>query len=543
MLEAVDYWLTSPRYGAEEGAPAGEVADRCGRVAAWLSRMMGRGEETPDQALFAQAHRQAADLCEALDYMSGQGQELIDRHQLNRLVDQVAGAGGSLSDRFAEVLHVSAADSPAVFTGEWEEVIWWDFSMPVLPYGYPWTKAELAALDRNGVHPQTPDDRLNHLADTWLRPVLSAEKRLVLVLHYADEEHHPLWDQIKACSRGWVETDVEELLQKGGRFPGFDVESRPLDPRPLPRIKRWWQLGDGTLLGPRKQESFTSLDAFIKSPYQWVLRYKAYLKAGTLAELPSGSLLKGSLAHRLFEDFFSVHKKWKQLKEPQIIDWMDDRLPVLLEEEGALLLQPGRAVERAAFEETARHALITLISRLKAAKATDVAVETHQSAPFLSGRLDGYIDMVLTSADGSEKVLDMKWSNARYRSEELKNNSQLQLATYAYLRKKIAGAADFPPQAYFIIEGAQLLTQDENSFPGSLVCAAEGGESTAGLWRRFEATWHWRRRQMDGGLVEVTVTGTEPDAGSVPPEDGMHIDGVNDKFSEFGVLTGWGRGE
>jgi hypothetical protein len=541
LLEAIDYWLTSPRYDPEEGAPVAEVAGRCGRITAWLSRMMGVSDERPEQALFAQAHHQAADLCEALDYMGGQGQELIDRHQLNRLVDQVAGAGGSLSDRFSEVLHVPAVDSPAVFAGDWEEVIWWDFSMPDLPHDNPWTKTELAALERNSVHLQTPDDRLNHLADTWLRPVVSAKKRLILVLHYSDEEHHPLWDQIKACSRGWIEMDVEERLQKGGRFPGFDIESQPLEPKPLPRLKRWWRLGDGKLLGPRQQESFTSLDAFIKSPYQWALRHKAYLKAGTLAELPSGSLLKGSLVHRLFEDFFSAHKKWKKLKERQIINWMDHRLPVLLEEEGALLLQPGSAVAKAAFEDTARHALITLISRLKAAKVNDVAVETHQSAPFLWGKLGGYIDLLLTCEDASEKVIDMKWRNAKYRIEELKNNRQLQLAIYAYLRKKITGADGWPPQAYFIIEGAQLLTQDEKCFPGSLACLPDDGETTVDLWRRFEATWQWRRRQMDAGLVEVTVTGAEPDTDSVPPEDGMTIDDVNDRFSEFGVLTGWGE--
>ena len=136
-----------------------------------------------------------------------------------------------------------------------------------------------------------------------------------------------------------------------------------------------------------------------------MLRHKAYFKAGTLAELPSGSLLKGSLVHRLFEDFFSVHKKWQPLDETQIKRWIDKRLPVLLEEEGALLLQPGRAAEKEAFEEIARHALITLVSRLKAAKVNDIAVETYQSTPFLSGTLNGYIDMLLICADGSEKVL------------------------------------------------------------------------------------------------------------------------------------------
>ena len=541
LLKEIDYWLTSPRYDPEKGAPAAEVAGRCDRVAAWLNKMLWVSEETPEQTLFAQAHRQAVDLCEALDYMRFQGQELIDRHQLNRLVDQVAGAGGSLSDRFAEVMHVPAADSPAVFTGGWEEIIWWDFSMPELPHGYPWTKTELSALENSGVHLQSPDDRLNYLAGTWLLPVMSTSKRLIFVLHYTDEEHHPLWDQINACCKGWIELDVEELLQRGDSISGFAVQSQPIEPKPLPRLKRWWQLGDGNLLTPRKSESYSSLDTFIKSPYQWVLRHKAYLKAGTLAELPSGSLLKGSLVHRLFEDFFSVHKKWKPLYETQIKRWIDKRLPVLLEEEGALLLQPGRAAEKEAFEEIARHALVTLVSRLKAAKVKDIAVEAYQSTPFLSGNLNGYIDMLLTCADGSEKVLDMKWSYAKYRIEELKENRQLQLATYAYLRKKIAKAGAWPPQAYFIIDAAQLLTQDEKSFPGSLACVSASGETTADLWRRFEATWSWRRKQMDTGLVEVTVTGTEPDAESVPPEDGMTIEGVNDRFSKFGVLTGWGE--
>ena len=154
-------------------------------------------------------------------------------------------------------------------------------------------------------------------------------------------------------------------------------------------------------------------------------------------------------------------------------------------------------------------------------------METYQSTPFLAGNLNGYIDLLLTCKDGSEKVLDMKWSYAKYRIEELKENRQLQLATYAYLRKKIGKVDIWPPQAYFIIDSAQLLTQDKRSFPGSLACMSATGETTPDLWRRFEATWRWRRKQMDAGLVEVTVTGTEPDAESAPPANGMHIDDVN----------------
>ena len=47
----------------------------------------------------------------------------------------------------------------------------------------------------------------------------------------------------------------------------------------------------------------------MKHPYQWVLKYKARLEEGSLAALPSGKLLKGSLVHRLIEDFLQSSDK------------------------------------------------------------------------------------------------------------------------------------------------------------------------------------------------------------------------------------------
>ncbi|MGD8338904.1 MAG: hypothetical protein PVJ29_17585, partial [Desulfobacterales bacterium] len=51
LLEEIDYWLTSPRYDPEKGAPLTEFAGRCERVAAWLTTMLWVSEETPEQAL------------------------------------------------------------------------------------------------------------------------------------------------------------------------------------------------------------------------------------------------------------------------------------------------------------------------------------------------------------------------------------------------------------------------------------------------------------------------------------------------------------
>ena len=167
---------------------------------------------------------------------------------------------------------------------------------------------------------------------------MNSKKRIIFVLHYSDEEHHPLWDQIVTVADGWIELDAEEMIQDGKNFPELNVRSFPLDLRPLPPIKRWWRLGNKDFLVKREMESYSSLDVFIKSPYQWVLKYHAKLKEGSLAALPTGNLLKGTLVHRLIEDFFAENKKWITMTDQNVIQWLNNRIPLLLEQEGALLL-------------------------------------------------------------------------------------------------------------------------------------------------------------------------------------------------------------
>jgi len=413
--------------------------------------------------------------------------------------------------------------------------------MPVLPKPYPWTRSERSELSANGVQLQSLDDRLEYEARTWLRPVLSARNRIIFVLHHSDEEHHPLWDQITTCAEGWLELDAEELVQAGGKIQELGVKTAALAYKPLPALKRWWKIKDAKLLAKRDQESYTSLDTFVKYPYQWVLKYKARLEEGSLAALPSGNLLKGSLVHRLIEDFFAEQRDWNKLQNKQIQRWLNDKIPTLLEQEGAVLLGAGRTREREAFTQTADRALLALIGALKEAKVKTVAVESRESGKFIGGNLTGYIDMLLADANGREIVLDVKWGGYKYRMADLKNNMHLQLAVYAHLRKQAAKSFQWPPQAYFVIEDTQILAHDNGAFPKAVLYPADNGETTQDLWKRFEATWKWRRAQLDKGLIEVTVEGTEPDDNSEPPENGLEPEGDYSRFNEYPVLTGWGE--
>ena len=64
----------------------------------------------------------------------------------------------------------------------------------------------------------------------------------------------------------------------------------------------------------------------------------------------------------------------------------------------------------------------------------------------------------------------------------------------------------------------------------------------AEYWRRFEHTWSWRKEQFDEGLIEVTISGTEPTADSDPGEDGLVLPDASDSFNDYVVVTGWEPG-
>ena len=205
-----------------------------------------------------------------------------------------------------------------------------------------------------------------------------------------------------------------------------------------------------------------------------------------------------------------------------------------------MLLGIGQTKEREEFIQVADRALRALIGALKEAKVKRVAVESRESGKFIGGKLTGYIDMLLADAEGREIVLDVKWGGYKYRMADLRNNAHLQLAVYAHLRKQTTKSPQWPPQAYFVIEDAQVLAQDNGAFPNAVSYPADNGETTQHLWKRFEATWKWRRAQLDKGLVEVTVEGSEPDENSDPPENGLEFEDDYNRFNDYPVLTGWG---
>ena len=539
MEDSIRYWLESPRFSPQTGVDSNTLSERAQRVADWLQ---GAKESTDDNArksLYNVALNQTLELVNAIERLKSHGRELLSQDNVRRLIEDIRGTGAPVTDRYAEVIpgqpRILRADHAGAFAREVDNVIWWDCQVSDRVHRWPWSRTERDALTANGVHLQSEDEQLEWLGKAWLRPILCAKERCILILHDDAERHHPIWDQIDSVAKGLPTLQIAS----SDTAASLDIAQSPLQPRTLPPKVRWWQLPDSVGLPERYAESFSSLDTYIHSPYQWLLRYAARIRPGSLASVSDGSLLKGSLAHRLYEEFLNAHPAIGTIDTLSIAGWVEKYIGTLLQQEGALLLVPGRQAECEHFITQVQNSLTTLVEHLQDAGVVSVKMELWQEGLYAGGRLNGSIDILATRADGQEAVVDIKWGGKKYRRDALLDNSYLQLATYAQLRRN-NNAKGSPALSYFIVMDSHMLSLNHEFFPHAEILKPDGDENAAQYWQRFEQSWRWRKAQFDNGRVEVTVADTESTDESTPDEDCLVIPEASDMFNDYRVLTGWG---
>lgn len=540
LQENVRYWLESPRFSPAAGVDSQTLSRRAQRVADWLQGAKDASDNPALKSLYNIALNQALEFVSAIERLRVHGRENLTQDNVRRLIEDVRGTGASVTDRGAEVApgqaRVLRADHSSTFATPVDNVIWWDCQSNDRVHRWPWSKTERAALLSNGVHLQSEHAQLEWLGQAWLRPILCAKARCTLVFHDDAERHHPVWDQIASLTYGLPTLQISAP----DTAAGLGVTSSSLKAYPLQEKVRWWRLPESLTLPKRSAESFSSLDSYIHSPYQWLLRYAAKVRPGSLASVSDGNLLKGSLAHRAYEEFFKTHADIGRIDPGSIADWVDETIGDLLRQEGALLLEPGRQAECERFITQVQGSLTSLVEHLQAADVVKVDMELWQDGIFAGGKLNGSIDVLATRADGQEAVVDIKWGGKTYRREALLSNSYLQLATYAQLRRN-NDAQWSPALSYFIVQDAHLLSLNHDFFPSAEIIKPKVDENSAQYWQRFEQSWKWRKAQFDQGLVEVTVADTEPTDESAPTEGCLEIPKASDTFNDYKVLTGWGR--
>jgi RecB family exonuclease len=557
-LERIDRdlkdWVVVSQFDALSAAGA-TLAECCARVARWALGRAGAPEIEPAEK--SQFHALASLSTEMADLLGKRPS--VNRSQVERLLHQVTASGWAGDSTGAQLGHVHRAARPGAVTEPVDVVVWWDFTEPPAPARAPWTGLELDQLRAHGVTFPTAEMVARKESAAWLCPVLSAKKQLVLVFPRKRGGElltpHPLHARLLSLidpERGGLPTiDLDRALTSARGAEPFRF--RQLKHKPLPALKRWWRLPNPRLLGERVEESYSSAEKFIYSPYAWVLRYKAGLRAGPMASLrpQEDRHLKGTLLHRLLDLLLAAAPAeidWLSASPTALEQWIERQWPLLLEQEAANFLLPGKRAEGVELLELGKLAMWDLLRDLRSAHVVEASSNQECSAaPFVGGKIGGIIDLLVRNRSGQRAVVDLKFGGAEVRERELQESRPLQLAVYSYLLSRQAGQK-WPAGAFYLLRNRRLLAQTNAFFPEARVVPVKfppGGMEPC--WNDFEKVWRWRRRLLDQGWIEVTVGDTEqlppmaeaPD--SMPPVAQWLATEDHARFNEFDALTGWGR--
>lgn len=530
LLADIRFWLDHPRFSPAEAAPIEFLLERVDRLTVYFQK--GSGIEDPvRRSVWMAGYQQARAVSRALTELRQQGVRRISPESLDKLISHATASGSDHPLLRAQAFAHCSVSKPDALIEAFDDVVWWNLAAVPLVGPYPWSPQELFQLRALGVELPDTAALLERQARSWWRPLLNARQRLTLMLPSEAEEAHPVWLSFKAMIEGAAIKQVEDALSGDGGSVG----AAAIAFRALPARRRWWKVPAGAIHRWERSASYSSLDQFFFNPSLWVLNYPAQLKASALLDLPGDFQLLGNLAHRVVERLYrrSDALFWSIEK---VLDWFDREVDQIILEEGAVLLMAGRGTDREAFRQRCRRSIQYLHQLLQATGVLGVEPEKTLIADTPLGTLKGSSDLLVTLADTRQAIIDMKWAgNAKYR-EKIKGQTHIQLAIYARMVENNTNR--WPAVAYLILSRPELLTSAEGAFNGvnPIIVA---GSSTAAVWERISATWGWRRKQVEAGMLEVVMDDIEPTDDTEAPPNILPIEAPDVRYNQFMNLMGW----
>ena len=532
VADEIAFWLESERWPRTSGVPIDALLARVDRLNEAMRRRLS-GEST-DLASFSAAHRQCAAVHDALTELARQGLTSVLPRQVEQLVAHATPSGSINPAAVAHVGCMRSASTSAACIEPADEVVWWMPSTPALPSPLPWSPSELEALAQLGVQLRDPARELVSLASQWLRPLLAARKRFVLVCPPPSAEVHPIRQLLKQLLPAVEKIAIDLDSSIGSSLVG--TIAAPLAAQPLPPVPRSIQLPHPIALGDSPQ-SFTTLNELFNDPALFVLKRVADLEPTSVLAVEEDNRLLGILAHRVFEKLFA-HADALTWTNPNAVAWFHAEADALLQTEGAVLLMQGAGVSQQHFRKVCEGAICSLLDHLRSAGATQVKTEVQFSGTLGAVPLVGKIDLLVTLGDARTVALDMKWRSDNYYAGLLRNGEHLQLALYSSLVEQMNG---FAPAAlgYFILESGALYVTAPDIFPTAQVRRPPDGVTVGTLLEQARATWTWRKQQLDAGTIDVVPV--EPPDDFQGPEGTLSVKGPNSRFDSdhLVLLGGW----
>lgn len=466
----------------------------------WLARQFQR---------FSRENNEPARVTALIDTVSslvaGLG-STISAHELDQVVAEVTGTGGLRVHAEASATRDTVTSPGQLGTGT-SQVIWWlpvDEHRSVRDLLRP---AESTWLENTGVALPDPES----LARLTLRSELRALRRRTTVTavlparvdgeHAA--EHAALTFLINDLPRDADTTfdNLQESTRKDATLPA-DRAYVPdtmefCIPDPVSRT-----VTGGEHLIPTRI-SYSQWEKLLVHPLEWLLDRRLGIRAGGLVDVPTGNRMVGTWLHATVENI--VDRRLDEngggpvtvyVTEQEVAEELEALLPAFASE----LALPGRSRDRGATIALAVRSITGLFTALEDAGIRVRAVEAEFETTLTGshGRdgeplvLGGFRDMDVIMADGTDGVIDLKYTFAKKKYRDaVANGTALQLAVYAASVTSTGQRLADIPVAYFSLHDDLLHTADPRFGLGEdtlEVSVADGGAPTADeLWERAVA--------------------------------------------------------
>lgn len=493
-------WVEPERHDPVAGMLRSAARAIAGRVAAWSAARYSTSEDP----LFLALTTGASDLAAAID---ATGTEYLDRLLIERMIEQVVGAGVGDPGVIAEAAPWRAVTHPGAVWGPARTVVWWHFAdIGEVGQRTVWDRDEVRALAEAGCVLDESATAMRLAAAAWERPLHHAGERLLLVRPTVAAGEavgvHPLWHGLAAGRKGLdarigfrAETILADIAPT---FAGRVLKRRKIEGAALPASRTEWSAPPATI-GARDFESASSLSVLLGCPFGWTLQYSARVRGSARQSLPGSDAIFGTLAHIIAEQLFEPGA-------PPDPDIAAQRARVLLEEAlpqaAATLLLPGEARALAEARSAVPEALAELARFLRANKLKVVATEKGFEDPSCLGAdtgLRGSIDLLAADANDRPVVFDLKWQRTdKYRRAEISDGVSIQLAAYA---KHMDPAIQSVETGYFMLRQKRFITGSQR-FVGPVLTV--DGNDMHETWKRIDASWKGAMAELATGKVRAT---------------------------------------
>ena len=417
------------------------------------------------------------------------GKGTLNRIALARILDSIISTGTTDSNAQREVNPFAVYTRPGMIDRDFDTIIWWNFVNAGTTKSTYWTDDERKTV--LGIDPTAFRERENR---SWQNVPARAKKRLILFVPKMITGDavfpHPLLD--KFDTKKTKAFEAAELTDDKGKWK-LAERSRKLVTPPILDVPAETAKIAPNNIAPTRALSYSQMAKLLGCPFQWFLDDYIGLSMPATMDLPTGTQMIGTLAHKVVELLFKEKKHWESGDAMQRAEEIFD---ILITSMAAELLQDERSVELKRLRETLKRAVGTLVDKIKELGLSVIETERKMQGTYEEMTFSGYSDIYLEDATGNPFVIDMKWSTWSDHKKNLEKGKALQLATYAWLLRPENSTSPFRVQcAYFLFPKQAFICDLEHDWQQ--------------LWKNAEDTWEQRFEKMHKGYLERGVPENE----------------------------------